>query len=260
MAGNNVKLAAAWSLAVQAARENDVHALAKIMSKHPRLKNLKRAVRAEQVHVERSLLYVAAISGSAECFEYLTLSEMGNMHEEIFESWIGKSGWLINEHTPLTIAIMCEDDSKRERMAATAMSKPIEDLEAEKSGWQKAMLAAAFWERGCIMEQIFAHVGHRGQEWWPSATDAKKCNILHIAGRLGSCSVLRVAMGWPGMEQCASQVDVNSRTPEELARALCEDDFADELAARVAAIKEARELSGTTKQSTAMAAGQPRRL
>lgn len=228
--------------------------------KQPRLKDLERAVWAEQPHLERSLLYVAAISGSAECFEYLSLSGVGNVHEELFERWIGKSGWLANEHTPLTIAIMCEDDSKRARMAATAMSKPIEDLEAEKSIWQKTMLAAAFWDRACIMEQIFVHFGHRGQEWWPSATDAKMCNILHIAGRQGSCSVLRVAMGWPGMEQCASRMDDRNRTPEELARALCEDEFADELAARVAAIKEAREISGKTKQSTAMAAGQPRRL
>lgn len=227
-----------WDEAIEAVGNDDADKLAGLLRETPSLRDMTGVFFSVFVeHRNCSILHMSAFADRVRCVELLAAEGLA-----VHAAW-GCSLPVLQGHTPLSLAIMCEDKAKRRSMARALMSSVPRAAGKDGEGWKMAMLVAARERDLLTMEEIRAHVGSSGDSLWPEVREANKHSLLHFAASHGHRNMLAMLWEWPCMRPLAEQLNSCGRTVEEEARANGNDKLAQEVAERLRAEKEAQALS-----------------
>lgn len=228
----------AWEEAIQAVGNDDADKLAGLLRETPSLREMTGVFVSTFVeHRNCSLLHMSAFADRVKCVELLAAEGLA-----IHAAW-GCGLPVLQGHTPLSLAIMCEGEAKRRSMASTLMRSAAREAGNDGDGWKMAMLVAARERDLLIMEDIRAHVGPSGDSLWPQVREANKYSLMHFAAIHNNRKMLEMLWEWPCMRPLAEQPNSLGRTVVEEARANGNDKLAQEIAERLEAEKEAQALS-----------------
>lgn len=223
-------------MAKEAIESDDVEGLRKIVEEDRWILNFWSVAKDPDDNAEKSnwtIFHLAALQDRVLCVKYLA-GEGADIH----------SPWSRSNElpaTPLSLAIMCDDDCERESMFASLMDSPRIQNESD-FGWQRAMQAAASRGRASIMSAIAQRVGPRGNSLWQGICDPDGERLLHLVARVGSEEALALALSFEGVPAQMSEQSTEGITPMKMAERHGHGEMAEKMRLREEAKREQVEL------------------